>query len=160
MAKLQYRAALPKPILISAGLMMVTAMVFAVVSKRLPAGTERPAWAPSSLADEAAARESRDLLFEDRVDGSVQVIDAVDGRPIATFEPGTNGFARIVLRGMAKERLGMGGDRDQAFRLRRTEEGGLALGDPETGREVHLTAFGEASVQAFEHLLTAGISDR
>lgn len=159
MAKLRYRAALPKPILIGAGLMMVTAMVFATVSKRLPAGTERPVWAPSSLADETAL-ETRDLRFEDRADGSVQIIDAADGRPIASFEPGTNGFARVVLRGMAKERLGMGGTSSDAFRLRRTDDGGLALGDPSTGREIHLTAFGPASVAAFEYLMTAGVPNK
>ena len=155
MAKLQYRARIPKPILIGAGCMMVTAMVFATVSKRLPAGTERPAWAPAPIID-TTAFESRDLRFEDQTDGSVLVLDHALNEPIATFDPGTNGFARVVLRGMAKERLGMGGNAGQAFRLRRTAEGGLALGDLETGREIHLTAFGEASIAAFEYLLTAG----
>ena len=155
MAKPRYRAAIPRPILIGAGCMMVTAMVFASVSKRLPAGTERPAWAPAPIVDDAAF-ESRDLRFEDQADGSVLVLDAVQNEPIATFAPETNGFARIVLRGMAKERLSMGGDESQAFRLRRTDEGGLALGDPASGREIHLTAFGEASVAAFEYLMTAG----
>jgi putative photosynthetic complex assembly protein len=159
MPKLQYRAAIPRPVLIGAGLMMVTAMAFATLSKRLPADVERPAWAPKSLATDSAL-ESRTLRFEDQADGSVDVLDAADGRSIATFAPGTNGFARVVLRGMAKERIGVGGDKSQAFRLRRTEEGGLALGDPATGREIHLTAFGEASLAAFEHLMTAGISDK
>ena len=159
MAKPRYRARIPKPILIGAGCMMVTAMVFASVSKRLPAGTERPAWAPAPIVDRTTF-ESRDLRFEDQANGSVLVFDAERDQPIATFEPETNGFARIVLRGMAKERLSMGGDSEQAFRLRRTVEGGLALGDLATGREIHLTAFGEASVAAFEYLMTAGVSDR
>ncbi len=159
MTKSRYRTAIPKPILIGAGCMMVTAMVFATVSKRLPAGTERPAWAPAPIVD-TTAFEKRDLRFEDREDGGVDVIDAERNQPIAMFESGTNNFARIVLRGMAKERLGMGGNAGQAFRLRRTEDGGLALGDPATGREIHLSAFGPASVAAFEHLMTAGESEK
>lgn len=155
MAKFQYRARIPTPILIGAGFMVVTAMVFASVSKRLPAGTERPVWAPAPISA-VVEEETRDLRFEDRPDGSVAVIDADQNTAIATFEPGTNGFARVVLRGMAKERIGMGGNENQAFRLRRTEEGGLALGDLATGREIHLTAFGEASLAAFEYLMTAG----
>jgi len=159
MVKPRYSAAIPTPILIGAGFMIVATMTFAVVSKRLPAGTERPVWAPASLED-AVSLESLDLRFEDQPDGSVLVTDAIDDRPITTFEPGSNGFARIVLRGMVKERLSMGGDREDAFRLRRTQDGTLALSDLATGREIHLAAFGEASMQAFERLMTSGVLDR
>lgn len=159
MAKPSYRSVIPTPILIGAGLMIAMTMTFAFVSKRLPAGTERPVWAPTSTLAEVTL-ESLDLRFEDQADGSVDVIDVGQDRTIATFEPGSNGFARIVLRGMVKERLSMGGDRSKAFRLRRSEDGSLALGDLATGREIHLAAFGEASIQAFEQLMAAGVSDR
>lgn len=147
-----YRTTIPRPVLIGAGLMMVATLAFAIIAKRLPAGPDTPAWAASA----PAAAEGIALRFEDQEDGSVLVIDATDDSPITTFEPGTNGFARTVLRGMVKERLGSGGDRETAFRLQRTADGGLMLGDPATGREIHLAAFGPASLEAFERLMPAG----
>lgn len=149
-----YRTTIPRPVLVCAGLMMVATMAFASYAKRLPAGPETPAWAAS--ADPDVSVEGVGLRFEDQADGTVLVIDADTDRPITTFEPGTNGFARTVLRGMVKERLGSGGDRETAFRLQRTADGGLMLGDPATGREIHLTAFGPASLEAFERLMPAG----
>ena len=147
--------------------MAVTAMVFATVSKRLPAGTERPAWAPAPIQCRGQNRKAG--ICASRIGRMAVwlVIDADDWiEPIATFEPGTNGFARVVLRGMAKERLehGRKRDRQDAFRLRRNRRGWPGARRPfATGREIHLTAFGEASLAAFEHLMTAGryrIDDR
>ena len=51
-----------------------------------------------------AAVESRDLRFEDGKGGAVLVYDAKDRELIDTLAPGSNGFIRVVLRGLARER--------------------------------------------------------
>jgi putative photosynthetic complex assembly protein len=105
-----------------------------------------------------AAIETRDLRFEDRADGGVLVFDAADGAQIATLEPGEGGFTRSILRGLVRERrINHVGGRS-AFRLQRLANGGLMLGDPATGREIHLAAFGTSNVAAFERLMTAEAS--
>src|SRR5271165_3726326 len=48
-----------------------------------------------------AAVESRDLRFEDGEKGSVLVFDANDGRLVDKLAPGSNGFIRVVMRGLA-----------------------------------------------------------
>ncbi|MEM7041808.1 MAG: photosynthetic complex assembly protein PuhC [Pseudomonadota bacterium] len=154
MANPQYRAAIPRPILIGAGIMMVTAMAVAFVSKRLPEGTDRPVWAPGPIAVEAGA-ESRHLRIEHEPDGSMLVKDAVDGSELAAFAPGKEGFARMVLRSMSSERRLMNADHTTAFHLQRTPSGGLMLGDPATGRQIHLASFGTSSLGTFERLMPA-----
>jgi hypothetical protein len=46
----------------------------------------------------------RTLWFEDRSDGGVTVLDASNDQRIAIIEPGTNGFLRATVRGLAQER--------------------------------------------------------
>ena len=67
-----------------------------------------------------AAVESRDLRFEDGKGGAVLVFDARDQKLVDELAPGSNGFIRVVLRGLARERKL--GDIGQAppFRLRTT----------------------------------------
>jgi len=101
----------------------------------------------------AAPIESRDLRFEDGRDGGVTVRDAADGRLVVELDPGTNGFLRSVMRGLARERRLEGVDGSPAFRVARGSDGRLSLKDLGTGRVIALDAFGATNAAAFAHLL-------
>lgn len=107
-----------------------------------------------------AAIESRDLQFADGKDGAVLVYDASDHRLIEELAPGSNGFVRVVLRGLARERRLNDVGAEPAFRLTRYENGQLALRDTSTSKIVDLAAFGAANERAFARLMAAGRSDK
>jgi putative photosynthetic complex assembly protein len=103
-----------------------------------------------------AALESRDLNFADGPGGAVLVLDHRDGRVIDTLAPGSNGFVRVVLRGLARERkLGDIGPLPP-FRLTRYANGQLTLTDTSSGKQIDLDAFGAANTGAFARLMHAG----
>jgi putative photosynthetic complex assembly protein len=103
-----------------------------------------------------AAVESRYLRFADGKGGAVLVFDARDQKLIDELAPGSNGFIRVVLRGLARERKL--GDIGQAppFRLTRYVNGQLTLTDTSTGKRIDLDAFGSANLGAFARLMHAG----
>jgi putative photosynthetic complex assembly protein len=104
---------------------------------------------------------SRQLLFSDQANGGVMVADARDpATPIAIMAPGTNGFLRATLRGLASERKHqVEGTQfvvnDIPFRLTAWADGRLTLEDPSIGRKVEMEAFGITNEQVFASLLTA-----
>ena len=95
-----------------------------------------------------------ELLFEDREDGSVIVIDAADGRVIDQLEPGTNGFLRSTLRSFVRARRAVDAGPGQPFSVQRTDTGRLLLSDSATGRSVDLWAFGTTNAEAFGRFLS------
>jgi putative photosynthetic complex assembly protein len=100
-----------------------------------------------------AAVESRDLQFEDGEKGSVLVFDARDRQLVDTLAPGSNGFIRVVLRGLARERrLGDIGAQPP-FRLTRYAGGQITLTDISTGKQIDLGAFGSSNTEAFARLM-------
>jgi putative photosynthetic complex assembly protein len=99
-----------------------------------------------------------DVRFEDRADGAVVVRSPQDDRIVLVLEPGTNGFIRGVLRGLARERSLERIDAAPPFRLTRWDDGRLTLDDPATGRHVELEAFGPANAGAFAVVLDAAVS--
>ena len=100
-----------------------------------------------------AAVESRDLRFEDGEKGSVLVFDANDGRLVDTLAPGSNGFIRVVMRGLARERrLGDIGAQPP-FRLTRYAGSQITLTDTSTGKQIDLGAFGSTNTEAFARLM-------
>lgn len=108
---------------------------------------------PSSTGDEGApATESRILRFEDRDDGAVVVIDETD-HTTSVASPGTNGFLRGVLRGLARERRQHAIGSEPPFRLTRHADNGLTLEDVATGRRIDLDAFGPTNAGAFARFL-------
>ncbi len=106
---------------------------------------------PASLAV-----DSRRLVFEDSADGSVIVQDAEAGAIVHVVEPGTNGFLRGVLRGLARDRKLKGVGSGPPFVLTRWADGRLTLADPQTDRRIDLAPFGAENVQVFVNLLTGG----
>lgn len=105
-----------------------------------------------------AAIESRDLNFADGDHGAVLVYDARDKQLVDTLPPGSNGFIRVVLRGLARERkLGDIGPQPP-FRLTRFVNGQITLTDTSSGKQIDLEAFGSANVGAFARLMTVGVA--
>ncbi len=102
---------------------------------------------------ETAAVTVRDLRFDDRADGAVVVHDARTGELVEVVQPGTNGFLRGALRGLARERRAHGIGSEPPFRLAAGTDGRLTLEDPSTGRRIALEAFGPANSGAFARLL-------
>jgi putative photosynthetic complex assembly protein len=100
-----------------------------------------------------AAVESRDLRFEDGEKGAVLVFDANDRQLVDTLAPGSNGFIRVVMRGLARERrLGDIGA-EPPFRITRYTGGQLTLTDTSTGKQIDLGAFGSTNTEAFARLM-------
>lgn len=133
--------------LLGAGLLVALALVVAGSARFFDVGTTR-----LSLAEPA---EQRELRFADRADGTVAVIAADSGDVIALMEPGTNGFVRIVMRGLARERRAQGISADPPFALTRWTDGRFTISDPSTARQIVLTGFGKDNVDAFAKLLLA-----
>lgn len=103
-----------------------------------------------------AAVESRELNFADGHGGTVLVYDSSTKQLIDTLPPGSNGFIRVVLRGLARERkLGDVGA-EPPFRLTRYVNGQITLTDTSSGKAIDLDAFGSANRQAFARLMTVG----
>lgn len=138
----------PRAPLLGAAALILGAIAVSAGARVSDLGTSRLAY--------ATPIESRDLRFEDRADGSVAVIDAKSGALIELMTPGTGGFVRIVMRGLARERRNAGMDETLPFTLTRWDDGRLTIADPTTGRRNELMGFGSTNVHAFASLLLAG----
>jgi len=135
---------LPRGALLGAAALIGLTMIGATISRLYGLSATPP--------PPAAVIESRDLRFADRGDGAVVVTDARTGAE-HVVAPGTNGFLRGVMRGLAQERLRQGIDGTPPFRLTRWSDGRLSLSDPVTHRDVYLEAFGPTNAAAFAVLL-------
>lgn len=132
------------PLLGAAGLILL-ALVLAAGGRLVGTGE-------AALGERASI--VRDLRFADRSDGGIDVIDAALDRPLDVVMPGSNGFLRATLRGLARERKRHEGGPEIPFRLTAWSNGRLTLADPATGRTVDLAAFGPTNAEVFGRLLT------
>ncbi len=138
----------PRSALVGAGGLILFTILAAAVGRVSGIGVpELPASLPM---------QSVQLRFEDQPDGAVAVYAVPAGATVAVLAPGTNGFVRGILRGMARERRQHEVGVEPPFRLTRWENGGLSLEDPETGRRIELQAFGPTNAEAFARLLASG----
>ena len=95
-----------------------------------------------------------DLLMEDHDDGSITVTDAQTHALVDTVPPKTNGFLRVVLAGMVRERRQDDmGSPTIPFHLTRWSDGRLTLTDVATHQLIELEAFGHTNEDAFARLL-------
>lgn len=108
----------------------------------------------------AAAVTTRELRFEDLANGGIKVIDTQADSVLATVEPGTGGFLRGVLRGLARERRREDVGPLPPFKLTRWADGRLSIEDPMTGQHVNLEVFGPTNVEVFAKLINTPASVR
>lgn len=161
----------PNFVLQGAFALVVCSLLLAGVARWTDVGTTR---VPESQVIAVQA-----LSFADRSDGAV-VVRAAEGAetfssasdsesdsesalvsqsgssPIAVLEPGTNGFIRSVMRGLARERRANGVGPEAPFVLTRWADGRLSLDDAATGRRIELNAFGPTNADAFAVLMSPG----
>jgi putative photosynthetic complex assembly protein len=134
----------PMPALVAAG--------FAVTVTIIAAAFAHPA-ADLPTAKLVAART---LQFDDAQNGGVVVTDTETHRLVAVLAPGTNGFIRASLRGLAHA-----GSHEtfaapeHPFRISAYSDGRLVLIDPTDGRRIDLEAFGSTNYASYAALLTA-----
>jgi putative photosynthetic complex assembly protein len=136
----------PRGTLIAAAALVAFAMAAATAASVGGIGVTRIA--------ESEPASIRNLLFQDLPGGGVAVIDAANNETITVLAPGNDGFVRIVLRGLVRERLRQANDRQTPFRLTRWADGRLSVEDPTTGRSVDLGAFGAVNAASFSRLMT------
>lgn len=136
---------LPTGPLLGAGLLVLLTLG-SVLAYRATGGS-------ASQAVDAAPLVQRDLRFEDRDDGSIAVIDAASGRQVDVVLPGTSGFLRGALRGLARDRRRQDIGAEPPFRLVGRADGRLTLEDPATGRRIDLESFGPTNSDAFARYL-------
>ncbi len=101
---------------------------------------------------DAPARYTRALLFEDRPDGGIDVVDAKTHALVETVM-GQAGFIRGTLRGLARERRRDNIGSAIPFDLIERTDGRLTLVDPATSRHVDLESFGPTNMNDFVRLL-------
>lgn len=134
--------------LICALLLVSTAFVLAVVARQTGIGATRMVEPPVVA--------SVDLAFEDQQDGTIRV-QAAGGKGKGLVLPrGQDGFVRVAIRSMVRDRRLAGVESEQPFRLSRDAAGRLFLRDLATGRVLALSAYGHANGQAFAQLMTLG----
>jgi putative photosynthetic complex assembly protein len=137
----------PRGALLGAAALVSLALISATAARVTGIGT--------TAMPPAAPVESRDLRFEDRADGAVAVYEVPGDRLVEVVPPGTNGFLRGALRGLARERKRQEIGVQPPFRLTRWADGRLSLEDPTTGRQIDLGAFGPTNAGAFARLMSA-----
>jgi putative photosynthetic complex assembly protein len=142
----------PRGPLLGAGGVVLLALVLASLSRFTGIG--------AVPVEPAAPIETRTLRFEDRPDGSVVVLQAVSRTVIETLDPGTNGFVRGVMRGLARERKLKGLSDEAPFELILWDDQRLSLRDTATGREIELVSFGITQLETFARMLHAGKGSR
>ena len=137
----------PRGVLTAVGTLLGVSILAVSLGRWAEVGTTR--------VPEATLIETRDLHFADRADGAVVAFESDVDAPVAVLAPGTNGFARGVLRGLARERRRSDIGMEPPFRLARWSDGRLTLEDPTTGRRIELGAFGPTNAEVFAALMLA-----
>jgi putative photosynthetic complex assembly protein len=137
--------AFPVAPLVGAATLVIVALIGVSVFRA--SGLETTRVAESPVISQA------DLRFTDQPDGSILVLGGHDGSMVDVIAPGTNGFLRGTLRGLARERHRQGIGQERPFRLAGHADGRITLIDPATGRHVDLEAFGPTNAGVFVRLL-------
>ena len=133
------------------GLIVATLLLVAVTRM---SGIALTSVQPESVAAAHVTTEAS-LHFADRGDGAVTIHTAADDRLVIVLAPGTNGFVRGVMRGLARDRRMRGLGASPPFLLTRWSDGRLTLRDSATGRTIDLGAFGSTNTAAFAAILAA-----
>ena len=99
------------------------------------------------------AAVSKDLVFVDQTDGSVLAIEAGNAAEQRSSDPKTDGFIRVALTSIKRDRIAAAVSQDLPLRVMRDTNGRLWLEDPATSRRMSVDAFGPVNARAFAKLL-------
>lgn len=144
----------PRIFLIAAAALIGISIVGAATARQARLAQE------ASATSTEAPLSARELTFFDMANGSVEVRDGAGKAVVFVAEPGTNGFIRGVMRGMARDRQSRGIGQAPGFRLAEWADGRLSLQDMATGKTIELGAFGATNRAAFSQLLSAPAETR
>jgi putative photosynthetic complex assembly protein len=131
--------------LTAVGLMLLAALLAVSLVRFTGVGLHRVPDAPTV--------RSAELRFQDQADGGVVVLHGEARTPIARIEPGSHGFLRSTLRGLARERKRQGLGPELPYQLLARADGRLTLLDPATARRIDLESFGAPNAAVFADLL-------
>jgi len=135
----------PRGALAGAGTLVLLSLCAAGFSRFSGIGTTR--------APVANVVQTRELRFEDRADGAVVVSDAKSDQVVDVLAPGTNGFVRGVMRGLARQRRREDLGAAPPFLLTRWSDDRLSIEDVATHVRIELESFGPTNEGAFARLL-------
>ena len=141
---------LPRGVVLGTALLLTFALLSVLFSQTSGVGATR--------MPDSAPFVTLDLRFVDGADGAVEVYYADEQHPLKVFPPGTQGFLRGTLRGLARYRKPYEVDSAVPFRLTRWADGRLSLSDPVSGESVDLEAFGPDNAGVFVELVAAAQS--
>ncbi|CAN5338509.1 hypothetical protein BH11PSE10_BH11PSE10_18380 [soil metagenome] len=133
----------------------LTAMAALVLSSLVGVSIVRLAGVSAVQQADAATYSTRQLRFQDKDDGGIDVLDARSGAVLDTVAPGSNGFLRSTMRGLVRERKRQSLGPETPFELLGRVDGRLTLVDPGTGRRIDLESFGPSNSAVFAKLLPA-----
>ena len=115
---------------------------------------ERGVDLPTTIAgSKVAVVATRDIRFEDQLDGGIEVFDATTNTVIERVAPETNGFMRGAVRSLVRERKRSGIGADKPFSIVALADARLVLRDNVTDHEIDLASFGSTNALVFAKLL-------
>ncbi len=144
-AQHQHDMSPPRWALIGGGVLIVISILLAGFGRITGIGTSEVVTNGPEL--------SRDLKFLDGPKGGIIVEDVATAKTVAVLPSGTNGFVRVVMRGLARHRKVQGLGPEHPFRLTQWSSGHLSIEDRQTGHKIQLGAFGQPNREAFARLL-------
>ena len=142
---------LPVAVLFGALVLIGSSFLLSAYSSLVPGGREAAVEHTGS-----AVFDERSLVFVHDDDGSLNVVDGDDGRPVAAFDADGASFVRGAMKGLAYTRRDSAEGAEAPYRLTLFTDGHLVLTDPLSGEVVDLGAFGVDNARAFAALLETG----
>ena len=110
---------------------------------------------PTTIAgSKVAVVATRDIRFEDQLDGGIEVRDAKTNAVIERVAPETNGFMRGAVRSLVRERKRSSIGADKPFSIIALADARLVLRDNVTDHEIDLASFGSTNAEVFAKLLS------
>lgn len=143
---LEHSQDLPKPLLVSAGLLILLAISLVVVGDELPQ--------TASMSEDIVVA-SHDIRLRTLENGSILPLLA-DGTRLSAIPAEKAGFVSGVMRGLSRGRKLAGSDPDAPYRLSRLRDGRLLLTDTATGTTINLDVFGTDNAKTFAALWEQG----
>lgn len=142
----------PRAALIAIVALLCVTLLLVAIARR---SSIDPAQDVATATDLTPIHAEAALHFADRADGAVIVSAAPDGNVVVVLQPGTHGFVRGLMRGLARDRRMRSIGAGPPFVLTQWHDGRLTLRDSATGRIIDLRAFGAAQTAAFAAILSA-----